>query len=130
MADAPAGIPAPGTDPVTEPTVVRRQRTSTALVVTAVAALAATGLTVVALTSGPEASAAETTTQSPFAVSGRGASVPFVEQEAEDAATNGTVIGADRTYTTLPSEASGRRAVKLDAPESTSSSPWPSRPTR
>ena len=42
-----------------------------------------------------------------------GASVPFVEYEAEDAATNGTAIGPDRTYTTLPSEASGRRAVTL-----------------
>jgi len=44
-----------------------------------------------------------------------GAKVPFTEFEAEDADTNGTVIGPDRTYTTLPSEASGRRAVTLSA---------------
>ncbi|WP_344861074.1 glycosyl hydrolase family 28-related protein [Amycolatopsis ultiminotia] len=44
----------------------------------------------------------------------RGASVPFVEQEAEDAATNATVIGPDRTARTLAGEASGRKAVTLD----------------
>ncbi|WP_049578751.1 glycosyl hydrolase family 28-related protein, partial [Streptomyces sp. SBT349] len=52
---------------------------------------------------------------SPFDVEGRGADVPFVEHEAEDAATNGSPIGPDRVYGTLPSEASGRRAVTLDA---------------
>jgi hypothetical protein len=49
----------------------------------------------------------------PALVAGRGASVGFLEQEAENAATNGTVIGPDRTAYTLPSEASGRRAVRL-----------------
>jgi hypothetical protein len=49
----------------------------------------------------------------PSLVSGRGASVNFVEQEAESAATNGTIIGPDRTAYTLPAEASGRRAVRL-----------------
>lgn len=49
----------------------------------------------------------------PALVAGRGARVGFAEQEAENAATNGTVIGPDRTAYTLPSEASGRTAVKL-----------------
>ncbi|MYW64357.1 mycodextranase [Streptomyces sp. SID8379] len=49
----------------------------------------------------------------PSLVTGRGADVPFVEQEAESARTNGEVIGPDRTAYTLPSEASGRSAVKL-----------------
>jgi hypothetical protein len=49
----------------------------------------------------------------PALVAGRGASVAFVEQEAEKAATNGTVIGPDRTAYTLPAEASGRSAVTL-----------------
>lgn len=49
----------------------------------------------------------------PALVAGRGASVAFTEQEAETAATNGTVIGPDRTAYTLPAEASGRSAVKL-----------------
>src|SRR3954451_2333263 len=50
----------------------------------------------------------------PSLVSGRGASVPFVEQEAENATTDGTVIGPDRTAYTLPAEASGRAAVRLE----------------
>jgi hypothetical protein len=49
----------------------------------------------------------------PHLVAGRGADVPFLEQEAENAATNGTVIGPDRTPYTLPAEASGRAAVRL-----------------
>lgn len=51
----------------------------------------------------------------PAPVEGRGATVPFTELEAESAVTSGSVIGPDRTYTTLPSEASGRTAVRLDA---------------
>jgi len=43
-----------------------------------------------------------------------GADVPFVERQAEDAATNGSVIGPDWAYGTLPAEAVGRRAVKLE----------------
>ncbi|WP_461123886.1 glycosyl hydrolase family 28-related protein [Saccharothrix stipae] len=49
----------------------------------------------------------------PALVAGRGADVAFVEQEAENATTTGTVIGPDRTAYTLPSEASGRMAVRL-----------------
>ncbi|MFI5485880.1 MULTISPECIES: glycosyl hydrolase family 28-related protein [Micromonospora] len=49
----------------------------------------------------------------PALVAGRGARVDFVEQEAENAYTDGEVIGPDRTAYTLPSEASGRRAVRL-----------------
>ncbi|MDH2423900.1 glycosyl hydrolase family 28-related protein [Sphaerisporangium sp. TRM90804] len=49
----------------------------------------------------------------PSLVAGRGASVRFLEQEAENAATNGTVIGPDRSAYTLPAEASGRKAVRL-----------------
>ncbi|GIE33609.1 mycodextranase [Actinoplanes italicus] len=53
----------------------------------------------------------------PALVAGRGAAVAFLEQEAEHAATNGTVIGPDRTAYTLPAEASGRSAVTLDPGE-------------
>ncbi|GIJ43869.1 mycodextranase [Virgisporangium aliadipatigenens] len=52
---------------------------------------------------------------SPFDIQGRGATVPFVEQEAEEVPHTGTKIGPDRYYGTLPSEASGREAVTLDA---------------
>jgi len=46
--------------------------------------------------------------------SAAGARVPFVEDQAEDARTNGTVIGPDRAYGTLAAEAVGRKAVQLD----------------
>ena len=49
----------------------------------------------------------------PALVAGRGANVGFAEQEAENAATNGTLIGPDRSAYTLPAEASGRKAVTL-----------------
>ncbi|MEV6108777.1 glycosyl hydrolase family 28-related protein [Streptomyces sp. NPDC051940] len=49
----------------------------------------------------------------PALTAGRGADVPFLEQEAENARTSGTVIGPDRTAYTLPAEASGRSAVRL-----------------
>lgn len=49
----------------------------------------------------------------PSLVAGRGARVPFFELEAENAATNGTIIGPDRSAYTLAAEASGRTAVKL-----------------
>jgi hypothetical protein len=49
----------------------------------------------------------------PSLVSGRGASVGFSEQEAENAQTNGTIIGPSTAAYTLPAEASGRSAVTL-----------------
>jgi hypothetical protein len=49
----------------------------------------------------------------PGLVAGRGATVGFLEQEAENARTDGAVIGPDRSAYTLPAEASGRRAVQL-----------------
>lgn len=49
-------------------------------------------------------------------LSGVGASLPYVEIEAEDAATNGEVLNKSTAYVTdIQSEASGRKAVKLDA---------------
>ncbi|WP_371779120.1 glycosyl hydrolase family 28-related protein [Streptosporangium subroseum] len=45
----------------------------------------------------------------------RGATVPYTEYEAENGSTNATPVGPDRTYLTVASEASGRRAVRLDA---------------
>ena len=43
----------------------------------------------------------------------RGAMLPYSEIEAEDATTNGTIIGPDFTFTHLSAEASGRKAVQL-----------------
>ncbi|BBA99384.1 putative mycodextranase [Actinacidiphila reveromycinica] len=50
----------------------------------------------------------------PSLVAGRGADPGFAEQEAEDAATDGTVIGPSTAAYTLPAEASGRSAVTLE----------------
>ena len=49
----------------------------------------------------------------PALVAGRGADVAFLEQEAENAVTNGTVIGPGREAYTIEAEASGRKAVRL-----------------
>jgi hypothetical protein len=49
----------------------------------------------------------------PALVSGRGATVGFSEQEAENAATNGTVLPVTTQAYTLSAEASGRSAVSL-----------------
>ncbi|GLW52156.1 discoidin domain-containing protein [Kitasatospora phosalacinea] len=78
-------------------------------------ALGATGLLAVAFVNAGAAHAAAVPTLSPLAVPNRGASVPFIEQEAEYAATNGSVVGPDRQYGHLVSEASGRQAVTLNA---------------
>jgi hypothetical protein len=55
----------------------------------------------------------------PALTAGRGADLGIAEQEAENADTNGTVIGLDPTTNTnaytLPAEASGRQAVQLAA---------------
>jgi Carbohydrate binding module (family 35)/Pectate lyase superfamily protein len=45
----------------------------------------------------------------------RGATVPYVEQEAEAAATTGTTLPPSRQYLSVSSEASGRQAVVLGA---------------
>ncbi|GII24062.1 discoidin domain-containing protein [Planosporangium mesophilum] len=47
------------------------------------------------------------------ATGGVGATLPYVEVQAENSATNGTVIGPSAAYGTLPAEASYRKAVTL-----------------
>ena len=47
------------------------------------------------------------------ATGGSGASLPYVEVQAENSATNGTVIGPSYTQGQLADEASGRKAVTL-----------------
>jgi hypothetical protein len=44
---------------------------------------------------------------------GVGATLPYVEVQAENSSTNGTVIGPSAAYNTLPAEASYRKAVTL-----------------
>ncbi|MEN3361741.1 MAG: hypothetical protein V7637_5723, partial [Mycobacteriales bacterium] len=47
------------------------------------------------------------------ATAGRGATLPFIEHEAENVAFTGTLIGPNRSEGTLTGEASGRKAVQL-----------------
>jgi alpha-1,3-glucanase-like protein/F5/8 type C domain-containing protein/HYDIN/CFA65/VesB family protein/centrosomal CEP192-like protein len=70
--------------------------------VLAAGALAAGGLVV--LGAGPASAAA---------TGGVGATLPYVEVQAENSTTNGTVIGPSADYNTLPAEASYRKAVTL-----------------
>jgi hypothetical protein len=64
----------------------------------------------------PGSPAATVAAIAPALTQGRGATVPFVEQEAETAATNGTILGPGTTPYTLAAEASGRSAVQLTSP--------------
>src|SRR4051812_22611769 len=47
------------------------------------------------------------------ATGGVGATLPYVEVQAENSPTNGSVIGPSAAYNTLPAEASYRKAVTL-----------------
>jgi hypothetical protein len=62
-------------------------------------------------------SAATVAALDPGVTAGVGSTLEFVEYEAENGATNGRIVGPDRTFTTLASEASGRRAVLLEGQE-------------
>ncbi|MEU1971566.1 glycosyl hydrolase family 28-related protein [Microbacterium sp. NPDC019599] len=90
---------------------------------TLIAAAAAASLTLAALAAAAPASAAKPAPPpppvvtraalDPALVAGRGAEVAFLEQEAENAVTNGTIIGPSREAYSLEAEASGRKAVRL-----------------
>jgi hypothetical protein len=80
---------------------IRAVRRTLALAVST-ASLVIAGVAAVAV---PAASAAAT--------GGSGASLPYVEVQAENSATNGTVIGPSYTQGQLADEASGRKAVTL-----------------
>jgi hypothetical protein len=86
---------------------------------TALATASAVGLSLIAgapAAAAPSAAAKPVVTRAaldPSLVAGRGATVNFLEQEAENARTTGTRIGPDRSAYTVAAEASGRRAVRL-----------------
>ncbi|WP_163504911.1 discoidin domain-containing protein [Fodinicola acaciae] len=79
-------------------------------------AVAVVALGAVAVTSyeayAPKPAAAAAATPA-VSVPGRGATVPFTQYEAENAATNGSVLARSRTAGTLASEGAGRSAVTL-----------------
>lgn len=103
------------TRPTSTPTrssVRPRGRLLTSVVVAALACAAVVGTAAPAMAS-VEPTPVTRAALDPALVAGRGADVDFLEQEAENAATNGELIGPDRTAYTLPAEASGRTAVQL-----------------
>lgn len=65
---------------------------------------------------GGQVSVATVAALDPSTTAGAGARPGFTEYEAENAAIHGEIVGPDRTFTTLASEASGRRAVLLKGP--------------
>src|SRR5579859_7520588 len=82
------------------------------------AAVAITGMSVssraaIADPGGPAGAVVTRAALDPSLVAGRGADLGFDEQEAENAVTNGTIIGPSTTAYTLAAEASGREAVTL-----------------
>jgi hypothetical protein len=66
-------------------------------------------------TASPPPSPATVAALDPKITAAVGARLDFVEYEAESGATNGRIVGPDVAFTTLASEASGRRAVLLEA---------------
>src|SRR6185437_6160836 len=87
---------------------------------TLIAATAAAALSIAVLTAAAPAASADPpgpavtrAALDPALVQGRGADVPFLEQEAENAATNGTILGPSRDAYDVAAEASGRTAVRL-----------------
>jgi len=63
----------------------------------------------------PPPSPATVVALDPKITAGVGAHLDFVEYEAENGATNARIVGPDVAFTMLASEASGRRAVQLEA---------------
>jgi hypothetical protein len=48
-------------------------------------------------------------------IKNRGAKLPFIQYEAENAATNGVILGPNRKFKEIPNEASNKMAVNLDS---------------
>ncbi|WP_199547551.1 glycosyl hydrolase family 28-related protein [Streptomyces sp. N35] len=107
--------------PARRPTRRPRRGRPGAVSVPTVLVLATSGLTAASSAAEPPSAADPTPVTraglDPALTTGRGANVRFQEQEAENALTDGERIGPDRTAYTLPAEASGRSAVKLERGE-------------
>jgi hypothetical protein len=97
-------------------TRVRRAGIGVAAVALAAAALVAGSTQAQANGNATPSSVAALTGGGPYAGLLAGAPVSFTEYEAENARTNGAIVGPDRAFTQLAAEASGRRAVRLSGP--------------
>jgi hypothetical protein len=88
-------------------------RASLLLSAAVLAALATTVSGVASAGQAPAPARATVAAIDPSLVAGRGAQLGIVQQEAENGATNGTILPFDPSAYTLSGEASGRQAVKL-----------------
>jgi hypothetical protein len=79
--------------------------------------LAAAGLAAIAIQPAPALAAAKPAAAAAV-TGGSGANLPYAEVQAENSATNGTVIGPSYTQGQLADEASGRKAVTLGSGQS------------
>ncbi|MDX6223389.1 MAG: hypothetical protein QOD91_2443, partial [Frankiales bacterium] len=91
----------------------RNRKFGLAASLTAAAVGASLAIAPGAAVAGPTSSLGTRAALAPSLTAGRGADPGFIEQEAETANTTGTIIGPSTAAYTLPSEASGRTAVKL-----------------
>jgi hypothetical protein len=91
----------------------RNRKFGLAASLTAAAVGASLAIAPGAAVAGPTSSLGTRAALAPSLTAGRGADLGFIEQEAETANTTGTIIGPSTAAYTLPSEASGRTAVKL-----------------
>jgi hypothetical protein len=78
------------------------------------AAAAAAGLLALVLAPADRPTPATIAALPPAATAGRGAALPFVEYEAENAITDGRMVGPSRAFGDIAAEASSRRAIRLD----------------
>src|SRR4051812_805959 len=94
-------------------------RAATALVIVAALATVASGVAIVVRAqasprvTGAAINPVTVAAIDPSLVAGRGAQLGIVQQEAENATTNGTKLPFDTSAYTLSGEASGRQAVQL-----------------
>ncbi|WP_394552261.1 glycosyl hydrolase family 28-related protein [Agromyces sp. MMS24-JH15] len=104
---------------MTSPTAEARRRPAMFSATLTALAVAATGVLgaapAAAAPAPPPAPVVTRAALDPALVAGRGADVPFLEQEAEHATTTGTVLAPSRDAYTLAAEASGRSGVQLAA---------------
>src|ERR1700716_3555659 len=89
--------------PRNQPSEPRRRQLGTGIAAVLAASGLAAAVVITSIHSPTPAGAATAAAKSVFDVAGRGATVPFLEQEAEGAATNGTVVSG-RAAETLAGE--------------------------
>jgi hypothetical protein len=100
-------------NPNGRPPAARRPATGRAAALILASALVAAAFSIAGVAQAKTAPRVTVAAIDPSLAADRGADLGIVEQEAENAATNGTILPFDSSAYTLAGEASGRQAVKL-----------------